>query len=174
MPMSDCFDCKCLSTSSAVIWPSVIVSVLMTAAALDAALFAAAFFCVCFRRFGGLEFLFCVELDALFFRLLERMFKWKLVNVNATKHQQCLFSFDPANLLTFEHFQCGCHHLRMIRCLLHFLTLNCLVFRIVVAGPAKMTGLVWLSISDVGSIEVHLGKIHSPNRFETNRISQSA
>lgn len=80
---------------------------------------------------------------------------------------------DPANLLTFEHFQCGCHHLRMIRCLLHFLTLNCLVFRIVVAGPAKMTGLVWLSISDVGSIEVHLGKIHSPNRFETNRISQS-
>lgn len=64
IPMSDCFDCKCLSTSSAVIWPSVIVSVLMTFGGRPTG-----FFCVCFLRFGGFAFLFWAAFDALFFRL---------------------------------------------------------------------------------------------------------
>lgn len=67
IPISDCLDCKCRSTSSAVIWPSVIVSVFMMAGAGGATLFD--FFCVCFRRFGGLAFLFCVAFVELFFRL---------------------------------------------------------------------------------------------------------
>lgn len=80
MPISDCFDCKCRSTSSAVMWPSVMVSVLMVSvfrmAGADGAVWFN-FFCVCFRRFGGFAFLFCVAFVALFFRLISVLLKKK-------------------------------------------------------------------------------------------------
>lgn len=97
IPINDCFDCKCLSTSSAVIWPSVIVSVFMTDVALDAALFA--FFCVCFLRFDGLAFLFCELFDALFFLLQQKFnqYFWACC-CNAIK----LMNDEDAYFLTFS------------------------------------------------------------------------
>lgn len=107
MPISDCLDCKCRSTSSAVMWPSVIVSVLIVSVFMMAGvggMVLFAFFCVCFRRFGGLAFLFWVEFVALFFRLEINV--WIVWNFwrQAVKFDLLSNIFDAATII-FRRFR---------------------------------------------------------------------
>lgn len=107
IPISDCFDCKCLSTSSAVIWPSVMVSVFMTAGGCTVELFV--FFCVCFLRFGAVTFLFGPEFVTLFFRLWKVYFIFHgnngiLISKNVTSIRDTLFLSKEGFLLLFFNF----------------------------------------------------------------------